>query len=101
MPLPDLMEIKSKIIARTEITTDTDELKFPKLPHCAPTIRTMAAERITPPVNPIRSPTKQITESTTKIADTKRRTVGRYVKKSVGHPFEGQLLAALIVRNEM
>lgn len=88
-------------MASAESAIDNDELRFPKVPHCAPTSTTMAAERITPTVNPIRSPTKQITESTTKIAATDRRTVGRYVKRLVGHPFEGQFAGVLIVRNEM
>lgn len=88
-------------MASAESTIDNDELRFPKVPHCAPTSTTMAAERITPTVKPIRSPTKQITESTTKIAATDRRTVGRYVKRLVAHPFEGQLAGVLIVRNEM
>lgn len=88
-------------MASAESPIDNDEVRFPKVPHCAPTSKTMAAERIAPTVNPIRNPTKQITESTTKIAATERRTVGRYVKRLVGHPLEGQLVGVLIVRNEM
>ncbi len=101
MPLPDLIEIREKTTASAESATAMDELKFPKVPHCAPTSTTMAAERIAPTAYAIRNPTKQITESTTNIAATERRTVGRYVKRLVGHPLEGQLVGELIVRNEM
>ncbi len=64
-------------MARAERTTVKAELKVPKVPHCAPTSTTVTTERIRPPVNPIRSPKKQIAESTTKIAATNRTTVGR------------------------
>lgn len=101
IPRPDLLETKSKIMANAESTTERDELKVPSAPHCTPTSTTTMAESTIPAVNPIRSPRKQIAESTSKIEATRRRTVGRYVKSPVGHPFDGQLEGALIVRNEM